>query len=184
MKSRKPNHFLPAILAGTLAILACNRLALTPATTPEPLPAQGAPATAPPQTADPQAGSTGLGDSLYPGFGNGGYDVQHYTLDITVNDVSTSDLTATVTIDAVAAQDLGSFNLDFIGFEITNITINEGAADFERTGQELTILPSNPISGDEPFVVSIHYTGSPDPLFSQALPFQTGWVIFEGAVSY
>ena len=47
-------------------------------------------------------GSPGLGDSLYPGFGNGGYDVKHYTLDITVNNVSTSDMTASTTIEANA----------------------------------------------------------------------------------
>ena len=42
----------------------------------------------------PEPGPSGLSDSLYPGFGNGGYDVQHYTLDITVSDVSTSNLSA------------------------------------------------------------------------------------------
>ena len=33
----------------------------------------------------PQVGAPGIGDSLYPDFGNGGYDVQHYTLDLTVD---------------------------------------------------------------------------------------------------
>ena len=37
-----------------------------------------------------QPGAPGIGDSLYPGFGNGGYDVQHYTLDLTVDPASGS----------------------------------------------------------------------------------------------
>lgn len=176
MKNQKPDHVFTAILVSAFAILACNRLFITPTMPPEPPPAQAASATMPPQSADPQAGSAGLDDSLYPGFGNGGYDVQHYTLDITVNDISTSDLTATATIDAIATQDLSSFNLDFIGFEIMNITINDDPAGFKRAGQELTITPSRPIADKEPFSIIVQYSGQPKPIY----PFQAGWVTFDG----
>ena len=57
-----------------------------------------------------------MGDSLYPQFGNGGYDVTHYTLDITVNDVATSDLTAITTIEAKATQELEQFQFGFHWF--------------------------------------------------------------------
>ena len=123
-----------------------------------------------------KAGSSGLGDSLYPGFGNGGYDVAHYTLDITVNDVSTSDLTAIVTIEASATQDLLSFNLDFLGFDIDEIKVNGASADFSRKGQELTVTPLKPLVENQPFTVEIHYNGSPQEMQSVALPVQTGWV--------
>ena len=121
-----------------------------------------------------------MGDSLYPQFGNGGYDVMHYTLDITVNDVATSNLTAITTIEAKTTQDLSSFNLDFIGFEITNITVNEQTAEFERDGQELTITPSELIAVNTPFTVVVEYNGSPSEFHSMAIPVQTGWVTFEG----
>ncbi len=72
--------------------------------------------------AQPQPGAPGVGDSLYPGFGNGGYDAQHYTLDLNVTDVDTSTLNGITTIEAEATQDLSSFNLDFIGFTMDGIT--------------------------------------------------------------
>ncbi|MGZ9166438.1 MAG: M1 family metallopeptidase [Anaerolineales bacterium] len=126
------------------------------------------------------SGAPGIGDSLYPDFGNGGYDVQHYMLDLTVNDVATSDLDGITTIQARATQDLSSFNLDFIGFEITNIMVNEQPADYRRSRQELTITPSTALAKNETFTVEIQYQGSPEEMDSVALPFQTGWVTFDG----
>ena len=35
-----------------------------------------------PASAAPSPGSPGLGDRLFPQLGNGGYDVQHYDLDL------------------------------------------------------------------------------------------------------
>ncbi len=185
MKNQQPMQAILAFLLIASAILACNQFTGTPTATPPPTVAKpDSTATAKPvesaQPIDPHAGSSGLGDSLYPEFGNGGYDVEHYTLDITVNNVSTSDLTAMTTIEAKTTQALSSFNLDFIGFEISGITVNEEAARFERNGQELTITPSTLFAENESFTVTIQYSGSPKKLVSQALPFQTGWVTFEG----
>ena len=45
-------------------------------------------------------------------------------------------------IDAIATQDLSSFNLDLIGFDVTAITVNGADATFSRDGQELTITPA------------------------------------------
>jgi aminopeptidase N len=126
---------------------------------------------------DTEAGSPGLNDSYYPGFGNGGYDVTHYTLDITVNDVFTSDLTATTTIEAAATQDLLSFNLDFLGFTIDSITVNKVTAEYSRKGQELTIIPLKPLMAGQSFTTVIRYSGSPEEMLSVALPVQTGWVM-------
>ena len=136
----------------------------------------------PSATPDIQAnsGAPGIGDSLYPNFGNGGYDVQHYTLDLTVNNVATSDLDGITIIKARATQNLSSFNLDFIGFEITNIIVNGQSADFRRSGQELTITPSTALSENESLIVEVQYQGSPLERSSVALPIQTGWVTFDG----
>ena len=121
-----------------------------------------------------------MGDSLYPHLGNGGYDVQHYTLDLTVNDVATSDLDGKTIIDARATQDLSSFNLDFIGFEITILTVNGQPAEFRRSGQELMIMPSTRLSENESFTVEVHYQGIPGEMESTAIPIQTGWITFDG----
>ncbi|MBI5953414.1 MAG: M1 family metallopeptidase [Chloroflexi bacterium] len=127
--------------------------------------------------ADP--GASGVGDSYYPGFGNGGYDVTHYTLDIAVTDVSSGKLTAITTIEATATQDLLSFNLDFIGFKIVSITVNDVTADYSRKGQELVITPLKPLLNGQSFTTVVRYTGSPEVMQSVALPVQTGWIIAE-----
>ena len=139
-------------------------------------------ASATPATEAPEAqpGSPGVGDSLYSHLGNGGYDVQHYTLDIKVNDVETSDLEGKTIIEAQATQALSSFNLDFIGFEITTLTVNGQPAEFERSKQELTITPSTPLAETEAFTVEVQYQGIPGEMDSMAIPIQTGWITFEG----
>ena len=123
-----------------------------------------------------------MGDSLYPDFGNGGYNTLTYTLDITINNVDTSELEATTTIEAVATEELSRFNLDFAGFEITSLTVNDEAAEFERKGQELTVIPAQALSKDEAFTVAVSYQGVPTPMVSQALPFPTGWIAYDGGI--
>ncbi len=129
---------------------------------------------------DPTPGSSGIGDSLYPGFGNGGYDAQKYTLDLNVTDVASSALIGSATIDATATQNLSSFNLDFIGFAIDNITVNGQPATYRREGQELTITPAEPLFEGEAFTVQVDYSGSPEQITSVAIPVLTGWVIYDG----
>jgi Ca2+-binding RTX toxin-like protein len=133
-------------------------------------------------TTPPTPGAPGVGDSLYPGFGNGGYDAQHYTLELNVLDAITSQMEATTTIEAIATQNLSSFNLDFIGFEIQGITVNGEAATFSRDGQELTVTPSTALHEGEAFTVAVQYSGSPTPINSVAFtfPVPTGWVLLEG----
>lgn len=131
-------------------------------------------------TETPTSGSEGIGDSLYPGFGNSGYDAQQYTLDLNVTDVDTSTLIGKTTIDATATQALSSFNLDFIGFDIDGITVNGQPASFSREGQELTITPETAIGNGETFSVEVNYNGAPEQITSVAIPVPTGWVIFDG----
>ena len=128
----------------------------------------------------PQPGAPGIGDSLYPSLGNGGYDVQHYALDLTVNDVATSRLTGKTSIDAKATQSLSSFNLDFIGFEITSLSVNGQPAKYRRSQSELTITPSKPLLEDESFTVAVQYQGSPNDVRSAAIDINTGWITFPG----
>lgn len=179
MKNKNLMRVLSSGLLTVFSALACSPFLSRPA------PASPAVVTAVivPEEAvgkDAGAGSSGLGDSYYPGFGNGGYDATHYTLDITVNDVSTSNLTASTAIDAVATQDLLSFNLDFIGFDIDSIKVNDVSADFSRKGQELTITPLKPLLMGQSFTVVVEYSGSPKKMQSVSLPMPTGWVTIEG----
>ena len=127
-----------------------------------------------------QPGASGLGDSLYPNFGNGGYDVQSYDLDLNIENVATGALKGSTKIQAQATQNLSSFNLDLIGFKVENITVNGAHAQFSRNGQELTITPAKPLKADEKFTVKVKYSGSPTQLASAAGPPRAGWVTFKG----
>jgi hypothetical protein len=57
-------------------------------------------------------GSPGLGDPYFPREGNGGYDATHYDLDLTYLP-DDHHLEGTVTINAIATQNLSRFDLDF-----------------------------------------------------------------------
>lgn len=127
-------------------------------------------------------GSDGLGDSLYPQLGNGGYDVQHYTIDLDFTPEA-NFLSGTTTIDAIAEQNLASFNLDFFGMDIERITVNTLEATFSRNGSELTITPFTPLSIDETFTVVVAYSGVPEVINDPGVPFvRLGWQ--EWAVGY
>jgi aminopeptidase N len=76
------------------------------------------------------AGAPGAGDAYFPYAGNGGYDVQHYDLDITytpppaVPAPLVGQFEGVATIDLVATQDLDAFNLDLRGMEVESVTID------------------------------------------------------------
>ncbi|WP_291044992.1 M1 family metallopeptidase [Herbiconiux sp.] len=88
----------------------------TPTPTPTPAPTPGpTPAPTPTPTPDPtvyRPGDAGIGDPYFPLDGNGGYDVEHYALDLAY-DPETNVLAGTATITATATQNLSAFNLDF-----------------------------------------------------------------------
>jgi aminopeptidase N len=124
-----------------------------------------------------EPGADNIGDPFYGLLGNGGYDVQHYTLDLAV-DVAANTIDGTVTIEAQATQDLSSFNLDLIGFEIGAITVNGAPAAWDHAPHELTITPAAPLLTGEAFTASIAYSGSPSELniASSSMPYLAGWV--------
>ena len=75
------------------------------------------------------AGAAGAGDAYFPFAGNGGYDVQHYDLDLTYTPPEPApaplvgQLAGVAIIDLVATQDLDRFNLDLRGMDVQAVTI-------------------------------------------------------------
>ena len=106
-------------------------------------------------------GADGLGDSYFPTYGNGGYQVDHYDLDIRYRPGS-DRLVGTATIDAVATQALSRFNLDFVGLEIETLTVDGAAASYTREGDELVVSPAAAIPASTAFVVQVSYAGVPE----------------------
>ena len=177
LKSTRLYIFITIIL---LLIHGCSGAAVPTVTQKIAPPTEAMPESPPTLGRKAEPGPPGVGDSLYPHLGNGGYDVQHYTLDLTVNDVATADLSGQTVIDARATQTLSSLNFDFIGFEIKEIMVNGQPAEFERSKQELIVTPSSPLAENESFTVVIQYQGSPGEMNSIAIPIQTGWITFDG----
>src|SRR5262245_25037751 len=105
----------------------------------------------------PSPGAAGIGDPYFPLLGNGGYDVLHYTLDLDLDVAAGSIREATATIDAMATQDLSSFNFDYRGPQIDAITVDSVAATWARDGGELTITPAAPIPGGAEFQTQVRY---------------------------
>ncbi len=132
------------------------------------------------------AGAAGAGDAYFPYAGNGGYDVQHYDLDITYTPPAPApaplvgQLDGIAIIDIVATQDLDRFNLDLRGMVVEAITVNgntaievpppaagaevEGAAywhvqDDEARVWELTIQPRPKIKKGQTVRIVVEYSG-------------------------
>ncbi len=131
---------------------------------------------------DAQPGADNIGDSYIPGLGNGGYDVQHYTLDLSV-DMQTGVVSGTATIEAAATQNLSAFNLDFLGFEIDELNVNGIEADYNRAERELTIIPAETIIADDAFTVTVSYSGVPgEGVTELAAILSDGWIRHENGV--
>jgi aminopeptidase N len=115
------------------------------------------------------AGAAGIGDTYYEQLGNGGYDVQHYTLALDV-DPPANALTAAATLDAQATQPLSAFNLDLEGLSVDAVSVDDAPAEFSRQDRELTIVPARPLAANGAFTVQVNYHGSPGPVENIASP--------------
>lgn len=124
-------------------------------------------------------GGAGLGDSYYPTLGNGGYDVQHYDLNV-LYDFDVRLLMGTATIEAVATQDLSAFNLDFRRLTIKQIRVNGAIAAYEHRGTELTVIPAQPIPAGATFTTVVLYEGIPGMGSTQMT--ELGWTHHENGV--
>jgi hypothetical protein len=111
--------------------------------------------------AAPTPGSRSLGDPLLPLLGNGGYDVQHYDLNINYDPV-TNAMTSSATITAKATQDLSEFSLDFRGLNVTSVTVGgQPAAGVARDVDKLIITPATPPLNGSTFTTVVAYNGVP-----------------------
>jgi aminopeptidase N len=107
------------------------------------------------------AGSSGIGDPYFPLLGNSGYDVQHYTLDLTLDVAHRSIAAARTTNEAVASRDRCAVNHDISGLAIDAVAVDGRPAGFTQVDGELTIAPARPLVAGAPFVTEIAYHGAP-----------------------
>ena len=108
-------------------------------------------------------GAAGIGDPYFPLMGNGGYEVDHYALDLHVRPRA-NRIRAVATISATATQALSAFNLDFRGLRVTSLAVDGRQAVVTRRGGEMTVTPAAPISSGSAFTVVVAYHGRPQPI--------------------
>jgi len=121
-------------------------------------------------------GAPGLGDPYFPTLGNGGYDVLHYTIDITWEETSNA-ISALTTLDVLATQDLARFNLDLGGFEVLAARLDGQDVPFSRAGRELTLEAGRALLRGQRFRAQVAYQGVPQQNAESLidLPFGNGW---------
>ncbi|GAA2723376.1 M1 family metallopeptidase [Cellulomonas aerilata] len=109
------------------------------------------------------AGAAGVGDPYFPLDGNGGYDVDHYDLDLRY-DPASDVLSGRATITAQATQDLSAFNLDLVGLAVRSVEVDGRVATWVRDAGELTVTPSRGLRERSRFHVVVVYDGVPQTL--------------------
>lgn len=125
-------------------------------------------------TVQGRPGASGLRDPYFPKAGNGGYQVDHYALDLDY-DPADGQLHGTAVITARAEQELSSFNLDLSGLKVEGVTVQGAGARFNRTGNELTVRPAEDLEKGEVFVAEVDYSGKPKAIADPG-GVEEGWI--------
>lgn len=102
------------------------------------------------------------GDPYLPDYGNAGFDIEHYDIDVEYHPGDVT-VTGTTTVTAHATEKLPVFHLDLLQ-EASDVKVDGRPATFTREGKhELVITPATPIAKDAKFAVTVTYSGSLNP---------------------
>lgn len=109
-------------------------------------------------------------DPFFPEFGNTGYGVDRYSIDIDATELPA--ITASATIDVVAHERLTSMSLDLRdALEVSRVTVEGGIpAQFVQRDDKLTITLPEAVESGARLRVDIDYAGIPDPLPDPTYP--------------
>ncbi|MBT4306345.1 MAG: M1 family metallopeptidase [Chloroflexi bacterium] len=114
-----------------------------------------------------------IGDPFSPELGSSTYDVQNYLIQIRLNPEVIDHIEAVVEIEAFSLiNSLSKMSLDFIGFDILDLTVDGIPANFERVGDKLVVDLPKPISKNQNFSVLISYDGEIVRRSSRYIPFE------------
>ncbi|MET7713937.1 M1 family metallopeptidase [Streptomyces sp. NPDC005407] len=111
-------------------------------------------------------GASGVRDPLFRDLGNGGYDVQHYALNLDY-EPETGRLKGTAEITARATQDLSAFNLDLHELTVDSATVDGKKAAANQAGDELTLRPHRDIDKGKTFRTVVRYSGKPQKIVNE-----------------
>lgn len=117
--------------------------------------------TLPPIVGDAAAGERTIGDSYIPELGNTGYLVQQYIIRLNLNPAN-PEIQGSTTIQAISSIDnLGEISLDFVGYQVTAVSVDGTPAAFTREGAKLIIRLPFTVAANRTFNVSVAYNGTP-----------------------
>ena len=129
------------------------------------------PSATPTETPPPAQGLDSIGDPYAPHLGNTGYDVQAYNLELNL-DPAFAFVEGRTTLTATAQiHNLTAFSLDFAGFQISELTLDDEPAEFFREGEKIYIASEAGLRLDQDFVIRISYAGVPLSQPSVYVPF-------------
>lgn len=105
----------------------------------------------------------GIGDSVFPGLGNVGYDVDMYdiALEFSIPDDVEEHPTfsGSTTVTATATSSLDAFNLDAAGLEVAVVRVDGEPAEWCAGETELTVVPASVVDAGSSFDVTVEYSG-------------------------
>ncbi|QIK66962.1 M1 family metallopeptidase [Nocardioides sp. HDW12B] len=105
-------------------------------------------------------GSDSGGDPYFPLDGNGGYQVEHYTIRDDYRPGS-DRLTGSTVLEARATADLSAFHLD-LALTADSVRVDGVAARFSKPNRhELRVVPATAVTAGDPFRVVVRYHGRP-----------------------
>lgn len=144
----------------------------TPASTATPAPNQATPGAGLPVPPGGVAGGRSIGDPKSPELGNTGYDVEQYTLQLTL-DAPGRRLAGSTIIEATTTLDrLGQLSLDLVdGFELRSVTVNGAAVQTAYRDNKLTLNLPQPLRQGDRFTLKIDYSGPIRPIPSRFVQF-------------
>ncbi|MCW5852040.1 MAG: M1 family metallopeptidase [Anaerolineae bacterium] len=118
------------------------------------------------------AGGRSMGDPKSPELGNTGYDVEQYTLQLTL-DAPGRRLAGSAIIEATSTLDrLGQLSLDLVdGFELRSVTVNGAAVQTAYRDNKLTLNLPQPLRQGDRFTLKIDYSGPIRPIPSRFVQF-------------
>lgn len=104
-----------------------------------------------------------MSDRYTPQSGDPSFDVESYELDLSYR-VRVNRLEGRAIVNAIAAQPLPSFSLDFIGLRASRVRVDgDRRTTFRQSQRTLRVTPPAPLRAGEAFSVDIAYAGAPAP---------------------
>ena len=123
-------------------------------------------------------------DPFFPEFGNDGYDVRSYDLDLDV-DPQKNRLDGHATLSIRALDRLSAVVLDLHGLEVRRVTTDGVVSSFTHDGGKLRVRLPSPLAKGSTFALAVSYGGKPRAIEDPTAPgvdiLGVGWNSHAGA---